>query len=414
MRLKVNNPLLYIILLSCSLISCSSDEPGVQGRTERKEIVFEGQSRGTCESISDFHTRFTNDVVNYYDNRGKRQNIIISPLSASITLGMLANGVDDTASKQIFSYLGEKDIDALNKFHSTLIKELPIADSKAKMAISNMVFYKEGLSLNDGFKSAMKSYYNPDLKSINFSNTNKAKEVINNWIERNTDGRIKDFNDDIDPTTLAVFLNAVCFQNVWKEDLFNKNKTKSDVFHGLNGDTEVKYMISNEGFDLSVSDHLIAVILPFGNGSYNFMMMVPRNCDIFEAKKYITAEEIRWMRHNSRMQYGPLKIPKFKISSKTDLSDIVKESGVENFNSLGITMFDEELSNRTAILTQGCSFQIDEEGVKSSAVTQASLSVSSNVNPSNSSGFTVDEPFYFFVTEYSTGVCLLSGRIVDL
>ncbi|MCM1139590.1 MAG: hypothetical protein NC453_13550, partial [Muribaculum sp.] len=59
------------------------------------------------------------------------------------------------------------------------------------------------------------------------------------------------------------------------------------------------------------------------------------------------------------------------------------------------------------------SFGIDEAGVEAAAATE--ITGWSSAMPGAEPTFRmVDQPFYFFITEYSTGACLLSGRIADL
>ena len=60
------------------------------------------------------------------------------------------------------------------------------------------------------------------------------------------------------------------------------------------------------------------------------------------------------------------------------------------------------------------SFSIDETGAEAAAVTSEEFFNSVNIDKDGFATVKVDSPFYFFITEWSTGACILSGRIANL
>lgn len=396
--------------MSMIVVSCSSDEPEIKNRTERQEINLDVQSRSISDKISDFHIRFTTDAVKYFDDFETAKNILVSPLSASIALGILANGVDDLTAEQIYSYLGTSDLDALNKLHSALLSELPIADEKSEMTLSNSFWYSKEYKTNSAFKSITDKYYKPEIQSIDFSNSNEVTSIINKWIERNTNGLIKDFNEPISPDAIFAIVDAICFKSVWGREYFSKDNLKKGTFHGLNGNSEVEFMVTDKQYEFAQTEHFSSVRLPFGNGAFSILIVKSLTGNPNFAP---TTDDIHSLTSKLKPEDDTLEIPKFKLSSKLDITNVIKRNGVDRLGGFDVKMFNKEVSGYAGKVTQGCSFGIDEEGVEAAAATVITGWSGSFIG-TQPTIIRIDQPFYFFITEYSTGACLLSGRIADL
>lgn len=336
--------------------------------------------------------------------------MIVSPLSASIALGVFANGVDDLTAQQIYTYLGTSDLEALNNLHSTLLSELPIADDRAEITLDNSIWYSKDYTLKNTFKSIVSKYYKPEIQSVDFSNTIEAKDKLNNWIERHTNGLIKNFNEKINQGTIFAIINAICFKDVWGREYFTKDNVETKTFHGLNGDTQVEFMVTNKQYEFTRFGAFSAFRLPFGNGAFNLLIVRPEGGDPTQT---ITPEDVNSLINSFRSETEILKIPKFNVSSKFEITDIISNSGVDRLNGLTVKMFDEDVNDYFVQVTQGCSFGIDEAGVEAAAATEVS-GWSSAMPGAEPTVRIVNKPFYFFITEYSTGACILSGRIADL
>ena len=60
-------------------------------------------------------------------------------------------------------------------------------------------------------------------------------------------------------------------------------------------------------------------------------------------------------------------------------------------------------------------FEVNENGAEAAAVTALGyIEADSDSAPTPIKEVVFDRPFYFFITEVSTGACVLSGRIADL
>ncbi|MCM1138920.1 MAG: hypothetical protein NC453_10165, partial [Muribaculum sp.] len=343
---------IIIAIMSMIVFSCSSDEPEIKGRTERQEINLDVQSRSISDKISDFHIKFTSDAVKYFDKIGPSTNVIVSPLSASIALGIFANGVDDLTAQQIYTYLGTSDLEALNKLHSSLMSELPIADEKAEMTLDNSIWYSKNYKINNTFKSIADKYYKSEIQSVDFSNTIEAKNKLDDWIERHTNGLIRNFNETIKQETIFAIINAIYFKDVWGREYFTKDNVETKTFHGLNGDTQVEFLVTNKQYEFTRRGDFLAFRLPFGNGAFSLLIVCPEGGDPTQT---ITPEDVNSLINNFMSKKDTLMIPKFNVTSKFEITDIFSNSGVDRLSQPTIKMFDDDVSDYSVNVTQGCS-----------------------------------------------------------
>lgn len=78
-------------------------------------------------------------------------------------------------------------------------------------------------------RSCTELIFGEDLAQIDFQNTKAARTQINQWVERQTQGNIKEFlprgnNDEL------LLVNAASFNGKW-ENKFNRTETRVGVFY---------------------------------------------------------------------------------------------------------------------------------------------------------------------------------------
>ncbi|MDE6753812.1 MAG: hypothetical protein K2J82_04270 [Muribaculaceae bacterium] len=394
------------------LAGCNSsdNEPDVNNR---KDIDLPVSSRATAEELQSFYTRFTIDAINCNNSNQEIQNknVIVSPLSASMLLGMLANGTDQVVAKQITDYLGISDLEALNELSHNLLVSLPTVDSKSKIEISNSIWNSNDWKLNSNYTSVMSEKFRASSSSIDFGNP-AAAETINKWIENKTNGIINSYYDFIEPSTILVILNTLYYKGEWADEAFNPKNTKQETFYGLNNNSTVSMMHSEKIHSTyAKTDNYEACVIPFGNTAFSMTLVLP-NKDSFNTENFrvITDQEIANLNGLAVYENVKINLPKFMINHKLNLKEVLNFAGLNTINGLiPLKMFENEVE-RGINLEQGASLSIDEKGAEVAVVSNGEVIMGDA--PTKTMVF--DHPFYFFITERSTGACILSGFIADL
>ena len=400
--------------------SCSDSDDFNKG----KELELSTATRATASQLESFYIDFAKDAFKLIDANCEKQsdrvNAIVSPLSASFALGMLANGLDADMQSKLAKYLGVDDIHGLNELSKTLIDGLPGVDGRSEIKISNAVWSSDKFNLNEDFSDVMRGVYNSSLQYIDFSDAEKARTNINNWISSATKNKINDFFPVLSPATCFVLANAFYFESQWADEYFEKSDTKKEAFYGLNvsaSEEEKDDMVSKvDMMHSSVIDvpyfkdeDFEFVSIPFGNKSFSFNILLPdSDLDFDEALEKLNKERYSDIVSKAYTKRIFIDMPKLDIDSKIDICQLLNSVGID-LDAAMIEMFDDRSYDGITIMArQSSNFTLDEEGVKivSATVDDGALGAPMYYV------MEVNRPYLFFITEKTTNACLLAGRVL--
>ena len=409
---------LTMVSLAIMFPSCSSEDK-IEAPQDRTEIVLDEATRAAASELNSFYVKFTTDAARYADDKYEgSQNIVVSPLSASMLLSMLANGVEKEERQEIAAYLGIGDIDAVNSLSRRLIDELPKADRTTELRLANSVWVSDEHKLNGAFSSRVQSDYMAQVCYENFrTGLDKTLQKINRWSSTHTNGLIPEVTDQVKQGCRVILLNSMYFNGEWDEKYFSKEDTGRDVFHGVNGDAEVDMMHSSKhNIYYNRTDDFEIFTLAFGNCSYLIKFVVPdERLSLSEANELLTSETLDQLSEDAVNVWLDVYLPKFEVNRALWLNDIFDEGKLPIANrEIMLEMLDPAMSGLMDFY-QVTSFRIDEKGVEAAATTVGNdVNLAPEIKPGESYTVKVDRPFYFFIKEFSTGAWVLSGRITDL
>lgn len=157
-------------------------------------------------------------------------NQFFSPYSVHQALAMAMNGNEDEVEAEFMQVLRFEgmELEEANKAAKSLTDYLLALDPKVRLAIANAIWYKQGLELNQEFAEDVRDSFSAEIASLDMSNP-QSKEVINQWIENNTNGMIKDMLDAVSPDAAMYLVNAIYFKADWKYR-FDVGNTKKAPF----------------------------------------------------------------------------------------------------------------------------------------------------------------------------------------
>ena len=411
---KINFILTAAISGVLTLSSCS-DSNSESNRYE--PIILTEQSRATASSLESFYLEFAKDAFRFKDSELKdgepRQNVVVSPYSASVALGMLANGVDETTREKIMGYLGVDNIDEGNEMNKALLASLPAVDRKSDVRIANAIWPAIRFTLNQDFTTVMDDFYGASVSYLDFSDSENATRTINNWISTATNQKIINYlKERIDPQTAFVLANAIYFQSQWAEDFFDKRKTVPGEFHSLDKDEPdmVPIMHSNKIKEAITAEdeHFQYAAIPFGNTAYYLRIILPKeNISFDDAMDLLDFDRYNTLRKSAGYPNKfHIDIPRFEISSRVDLTEMLESRGIDL--AVDTEMFTSDIKDVCLKASQGAEVTINEEGGEAAAVTVVG-GLTADLTPPLS--ITADRPFLFFIVEKGTNACLIAGRV---
>lgn len=342
---------------------------------------------------------------------------ILSPLSITYALGMLNNGAAGETKEQINKVLGFSDTGAsgINEFCYKMLKRASTLDDKTKVIISNNIYVNTdwGCDLFPAFVSTAKAFYDVEPESRSFTD-GKTLDVINQWASDHTEGMIKKVlsEDEFNPSSISYLLNAIYFKGMWAEK-FDKNNTKDEEFihAGTTKELTIKPMMwQMSTFDYAENDTYQALCLPYGNGSFQMTVLLPK-ANMNSVPQVPTAEAWRQIQQQMRPATVNVKLPRFESNTDINLVPIMKKLGM-------IRAFDSDLAefphfcpvtSYIGLMKQVAKIKLDEEGTEASAVTV--IGVDNAAGPLSSvMTFHANHPFLYVISETTTGAIFFIGQ----
>ena len=334
-------------------------------------------------------------------------NFSLSPLSASLCLGMIANSSDDETAAKIVNAMGCSSLEDMTSTCTKLMNYLPHADNGGTLYLANSIWVDDAYSLLDSYTSKMNSAFNADIYSFDFSRSDMA-DLMNYWCAKKTDNLISQVVKNVSPANIAYLFNAMYFAAKWKTP-FDKNKTANGTFYGSKRTSTVKNMTVKDSFTTYVADDCEAVQLPFKNEKADMIFILPnKDVDIYEFSAGFDAAKFDYVMSK---KYGQsslnVVLPIFCLEQNYAMNTIFRNIGMDiqelSFAKAGIP------GMQTSVTTQSNYVSIDETGAKAASVTSTTLLTSVNEGLLN-----FDRPFIFVIRNNVTGSIIMAGRVCNL
>lgn len=332
-------------------------------------------------------------------------NRACSPLNIYLALAMMAETAGGETRQQVLDLLGADSIEALRSQAQQVWNAHYRDDGQTTSLLAASVWMDEGCAFRkDTIQTLAQDYhaaaFHGDLGS------EEINEELRTWLDRNTGSLLSQYTRDItlDPETLFALAATAYFRADW-ETPFYKDFTEEGLFFCNYDSAEVMFMYTilpnsvyyrgkNFGavrLELSggnqmwiiLPDEGIAVEKVLAGDEYWHLLRDPESCT--------NTTEARILLH----------LPRFDISSKTDL--------IPSLKALGIThAFDRDTSDFSALMdsprvviseaSHAARVAVDEDGITAAAYTFMTYEPTGAPEPPDEVEFTVNRPFFFAVT----------------
>mgnify|MGYP002774412783 CR=1 FL=1 len=286
---------------------------------------------------------------------------VISPLSVTYLMSMLANGAGGDTQQQVLATLGwagkgqnQPTLRNINEFSRMMMEKAGHMDRDVKVNIANYVAVNNRFKVNGEFQKTVERNYKAGVESLDFTSPKTLKR-INGWCSDQTHGMIPSIIDQVDPQAVSYLMNAIYFNGTWA-DKFDKKQTKVEPFRGYTRDMKRVNMMHRHD-DYYYAD---------GEG---YQVEQPLNDVISEL--------------GAPLIFTPQADFRQFASGQFSVSKMLQKAKIE----------------------------VSEEGTKASAVTAAIMCMSlMQPEAKRSVVFHADRPFAYIISERSTGNIFFMGQ----
>lgn len=338
------------------------------------------------------------------------ENVLVSPLSVSLALGMTANGARGTTLKGMTSVLGiESDLGANNKGYAALLELLKRSGIGVTLDIANGIFAKLGVTFKPQFKQANKRYFNAKLEDLDFDDPDTL-DIINGFVYEGTNKKIDKMLKSISPDAVMFLVNCVYFKGEWTSK-FDKSLTKDLPFAGV-GDIATMYRNDSMAYQTDWQTYQ-TVALPFGESkAVREVIILPyEGKSIDDVLAALDAETILGFTKQDYGSDGELWLPRIDIGYENSLKDSLINLGMEDaFGGADFTGMSEDLDLKIGDVKHRTGFKLDEEGAEGFAATVVEVMTESVSMPFQ---MKVNRPFVKFTIDSETDAVLFAGVVVN-
>jgi serine protease inhibitor len=347
--------------------------------------------------------------------RGK--NIFISPTSVAFALALAANGARGATWRAIAQALelGDLDLDTLNRANADLMRALGHLDPQVKLAIANSLWVQHGIALEADFLRRCQASSSAEVTNIDFADP-RSTSTINDWVSRQTNGKIERIVDRIGRDALLFLINAIYFKGTWARQ-FDPRLTEAGTFTPLAGQPKSQPMMSQHGtYHYYEGGDFQAISLPYGNERVTMDIFLPTRRSSLEAFcQALSSTRWRGWQGQFAKTEGTIQLPRFKLAYEISLNDTLKSLGMDiafgpaaDFSGMcrsETKVHIDEVKHKTFV-------EVNEAGTEAAAVTSVGM-MRASFMPKKTFRMIVDRPFFCAIRDTQTDALLFMGAIVD-
>ncbi|MHB1157352.1 MAG: serpin family protein [Phycisphaerales bacterium] len=282
----------------------------------------------------------------------------------------------------------------------------------------NAMWAQQGYPFRKEYLDQVNKLFGSGLYEVDFAkNAEAARKTINNWVEQQTNDKIRDLLKPriITRLTRLVLTNAVYFKAAWAEP-FDKKATQDEPFTLSDEKTvNVPMMIRSDRMRYGETETMRAVTLMYEGNQVSMTAVLPREGKTPADVERGLSDEWESLMKNVKQRQVTLVLPKFKFEADYDMIPPLKKLGMVDAFISGKANFagiDGETDHLyvTAVV-QKTFIDVNEEGTEAAAASAVVLGLRGA--PAKPIEFRVDQPFVFVIRHEPTGTVLFVGRVND-
>ncbi len=385
-------------------------------RTPIEDPVFDYNKKSA--EVIQTNNHFGLDLFNRIIRSEDKANIMISPTSISLAMGMTYNGTETSTKEAFDSVLNYEGLtrSEVNEITRDLIITLVTNSEGNLLEIANSVWYRYNFPVFDSFIQMNKTYFGAEVKALDFDKP-EAVDAINSWVADKTHAKIDKIIEELPPESMMLLINALYFNCLWDIE-FDPDETKTETFYNEDqtpfGDVEM--MTTESAFKYATTEDFTAVELPYKNEKFSMHLFLPAyGSSVDELIGKLDGDSwTSWLEAFAEQDEVQVTMPKFKFDYQRSLNGDLSDMG------LGIAFTDDadfsgisEIDLLISKVIHKTYIDVNEEGTEAAAVTAVEIGVTSVGPGGGPIVIRLDRPFLFAITENSSKSIVFIGKMME-
>lgn len=361
----------------------------------------------------------------------ENDNNVISPLSATIALGILAMGTDGDSRTEIESvfakhYNSEKNdglLDAVLAYlcqYQEILMQRGTNINVSPIKLNNSLWIRNEenrLNVEKNYIYEIYEYFRCRAFSSPFDES--TVNDINYWCEESTDGQIKEMLDEIPYDAVLYILNALSFDGQWQRVYEEDDIKEFATFTTEKGEIQnCTMMYSSEGRYLQ-DENTKGFIKNYKDG-FSFVALLPS--ESIKIKDYVDSlNGEKWRNLFEISEFGEVfcGLPKFSAEKEIGLVPMLKTMGIKdifipnkaNLSKIGESSFGNLYASD---VRQKVVIDVNDKGTKAAAVTMIQVKDTAIAMPVEPKEVILDRPFVYAIIDNETNTPLFLGTVESM
>ena len=334
------------------------------------------------------------------------KNILFSPISVGMALGMIYNGVGEVEKSEIQNVLGlellmEKE---LNKSYNELLNFFHVSNDQINISYANSMWFSQDIDINESYRTKVMAYYDAEITELNF-NKPSAVDYINSWGNMTTNGSFEELVKIAPHSSKDIFLiNAFGLNTNWKQ--VNYLFKATNQFNLYSGETQEVNTLNWDGVDVRLNENedYSYLEIPFENDFIMLTVIQPEQAgSMTDFMTDFTLDDLDYLNISSDEFKANISLPEINFNSDKSLKS--------TFSKIGLNDLFLSTTNLSPSFDAG-----DRQLTDVSHLSKIETNTN-HVNVKNSTSFSninlksviVDKPFIYFIREKYTNTVLFAG-----
>ncbi|XP_051834397.1 serine protease inhibitor A3N-like [Antechinus flavipes] len=356
--------------------------------------IQEQQLSGINPAFSSIHTSNANFAFQLYKKLASektQENVLFSPLSISTAFALLSLGTKGTTLSETLEGLGfnltETSEVEIHRSFQQLLHSLNLPNDDFQLSSGNALFTSKHIELIEKFQQDSKLLYSTEVFPANFQDPDLATKQINDYVEKQTQGKIINLFDRLDKNTVMVLVNHIFFKAKWETPFASSDTFKEKFFVSENKTVDVS-MMGKAGFHTRIfqDKELFCTVVELKyRGNATALFILPDITKMKTVEDALSLEVLNKWKNSLQERQIQLYLPKFSISSNYELEKIlpaigIKELFTDDANLSGISEQAKDIKISKAV--HKAVMDVDETGTEAAAATGVEFVLTSMRFPS--------------------------------
>ncbi|XP_076777400.1 serine protease inhibitor A3N-like [Arvicanthis niloticus] len=318
--------------ISPTLLGCPD---GTLGKDTAVQEVQDNMMQVNSLTLSSSNTDFAFSLYKMLVLKNPDKNIVFSPFSIYTALAVVSLGSKRNTLKEILEGLkfnvSESSEADFHQGFGHLLYMLSQPGDHVQINTGSAMFIEKRLQILAEFQEKARALYQAEALTADFQKPLEAKKIINDYVRKQTQGKIKELISDLDDRTAMVLVNYIYFKGKWKMPFDPHDTFESEFYLDEKRSVKVPMMSIEELTTPYFRDEELScsVVELKYTGKASALFILPDQGRMQQVEASLQPETLRkWKNSLKPRMIGELHLPKFSISTDYRLEDVLPELGI--------------------------------------------------------------------------------------